>query len=353
MGALPNPECPGLPNVGAFDASKPPDALSLLPDNLIRLACRLAWLHNTNMISNFGPHLEIALRHAASSTVVTPIPRVELHVGYGESVETPCLYRSVVCFLLQGRKRVAVHADLLSYDSSHYLVSALDLPLAGQLSNADRRHPYVALMLLLDPALLAELATTMSPVYEDNTKTGRISINPMTVEIQDILLRLLSLLDKPADIPFLAPMVERELLYRILQGPQGRLLRQIAQPEGQLARIRRAVAWIQKNRDRQMRINALCEASGMSRASLHRHFLAMTGFSPLQYQKQLRLQEARRLLLAGEHSPSGVAFAVGYESVSQFSREYLRQFGAPPAKDVRSVRRQVELMSVPKLNSAT
>ncbi len=170
----------------------------------------------------------------------------------------------------------------------------------------------------------------------------------MTVEVQDILLRLLSLLDKPADIPFLAPLVERELLYRLLQGPQGRLLRQIAQPEGQLARIRRAVAWIQKNRDRQMRINALCEASGMSRASLHRHFSAITGFSPLQYQKQLRLQEARRLLLAGEHSASGVAFAVGYESASQFNREYLRQFGAPPAKDVRSVRRQVELGSVPK-----
>src|SRR5260221_12271030 len=137
-GALPNPECRSLPNVCALDASKPPDALSLLPDNLIRLACGLAWLHNTDMTSNFGPHLEIALRHAASSRVVTPIPRVELHVVSAESVETPCLYRSVVCFLLQGSKRVAVHANLLSYDSSHYLVSAMDLPLAGQLINVGR-----------------------------------------------------------------------------------------------------------------------------------------------------------------------------------------------------------------------
>lgn len=295
------------------------------------------------MSEDFGPHLDIALRHAAPGVVLTPIPRVELRLGHTQAADVPCLYRSMVCFILRGSKRVAIHDSVLNYDSAHYLVSALDLPLMGQVFDDDQRQPYVALSLVLDPALLADLAATMPPAREADFKEIGISINPVTAPLRDSLLRLLSLLDTPEDIPVLAPMVERELLYRLLQGPQGRLLRQIAQPEGPLARVRKAVTWIRDNHDKQMHIEALCEASGMSRASLHRHFLAVTGFSPLQYQKQLRLQEARRLLLSGEHSASGVAFAVGYESASQFSREYLRQFGAPPARDVRQMRRQIEV----------
>jgi AraC-like DNA-binding protein len=177
----------------------------------------------------------------------------------------------------------------------------------------------------------------MSQVRDAEPQGIGIAINPMTAPLRDTLLRLLTLLDTPADIPVLAPMAERELLYRLLQGPQGRLLRQIAQPEGTLGRIRRAAGWIRDNRNTRLRIEALCEATGMSRASMHRHFQALTGLSPLQYQKQLRLQEARQLLLAGD-SASEVAFAIGYESASQFSREYLRQFGAPPARDVRQIR---------------
>ena len=195
--------------------------------------------------------------------------------------------------------------------------------------------------LTLDPALLADIASTMPQGRDGDPHGIGMSINPMTAELRAPLLRLLSLLDTPADIPVLAPMAERELLYRLLQGPQGRLLRQIARPEGALARIRRAVEWIRDNPNTRLRIEALCDASGMSRASLHRHFLAMTGLSPLQYQKQLRLQEARQLLLAGDRSATDVAFAVGYESASQFNREYNRQFGAPPARDVRQIREAI------------
>jgi len=136
-------------------------------------------------------------------------------------------------------------------------------------------------------------------------------------------------------------MVERELLYRLLQSPQGRLLRQIAQPEGTLGRIQRAVGWIKDNQNTHLHIKTLCDVSGMSRASLHRHFIAITGFSPLQYHKQLRLQEARLLLLAGDRNVSDVAYAVGYESASQFSREYVRQFGAPPTRDVRQLKEAI------------
>ncbi|AZC59389.1 Transcriptional regulator, AraC family [Pseudomonas chlororaphis subsp. piscium] len=247
----------------------------------------------------------------------------------------------MICFILQGSKRVALNDDLLSYDSEQYFISALDLPLIGQILDAEGGQPYVAVSLVLDPAILAELAASMPPVRESEQKGIGIAINPMTAALRDTLLRLLSLLDTPADIPVLGPMVERELLYRLLQGPQGRLLRQIAQPDGALGSIRRAVACIRDNYNIRLPIEALCDASGMSRASLHRHFLSMTGLSPIQYQKQLRLQEARQLLLAGEHRASEVAFVVGYESASQFSREYLRQFGASPARDVREIRQAI------------
>ncbi|HAT1618781.1 TPA: AraC family transcriptional regulator [Raoultella planticola] len=293
------------------------------------------------MKSSLAPHLDIALRHAPPGLTATRIPRVDICVGQGSTDKAPCLYRSMICFILQGAKRVAINDNLLSYDSEHYLISALELPLIGQIFDDEGGQPYVAVSLVLEPAILAELAAAMPPVREREQQGVGIMINPMTAPIGDTLLRLLSLLDTPDDIPVLGPMLERELLYRLLQGPQGRLLRQIAQPEGALSRIRLAVAWIRDNYNRRLRIEALCEVSGMSRASLHRHFLSMTGLSPVQYQKQLRLQEARQLLLAGEHRASDVAFAVGYESASQFSREYLRQFGAPPARNVREIRQAI------------
>ncbi len=293
------------------------------------------------MTDHLQPHLNLALRHARSGVTVTSIPRLEIGVGQATSGTSPCLYRSMICFILQGSKDVAIHDNLMCYDSEQYLVSALDLPLSGQIYDADNGRPYVSVSLVLDPALLAQVAAEMPPVREADVPGSGIAINPMTPALRDTLLRLLTLLDTPSDIPVLAPMAERELLYRLLQGPQGRLLRHIARPEGALGRIRRAVEWIRDHHNTRLRIEALCDASGMSRASLHRHFVALTGLSPVQYQKQLRLQEARQLLLAGDHSASDVAFAVGYESASQFSREYLRQFGAPPVRDVRQIRQSI------------
>jgi len=293
------------------------------------------------MTEHLQPHLAIALRHGQRGTYPTTIPRLGIGVGQATEGTSPCLYRSMICFILQGSKDVAIHNDLLRYDSAQYLVSALDLPLSGQIHDAVDGRPYVAVSLVLDPALLADVASTM-PVMRDADTPGRgIVINWMTPPLRETLLRLMTLLDTPDDIPTLAPLVERELLYRLLQGPQGLLLRHIARPEGALGRIRRAVEWIRDHHNTRLRIEALCDASGMSRASLHRHFVALTGLSPIQYQKQLRLQEARQLLLAGDNSASDVAFTVGYESASQFSREYLRQFGAPPVRDVRQIRQSI------------
>ncbi len=272
---------------------------------------------------------------------VTPIPRLEIGVGQATSGTSPCLYRSMICFILQGSKEVTIHDNLLRYGAGQYLISALDLPLSGQIYDAGHGRPYVAVSLVLDPAQLAQIASTMPPVRDPDAPGSGIAINPLTPQLRDTLLRLLALLDTPGDIPVLAPIAERELLYRLLQGPQGRLLRHIARPEGALGRIRRAVEWIREHHNTRLQIKDLCDVSGMSRASLHRHFVALTGLSPIQYQKQIRLQEARTLLLAGNHSAADVAFAVGYESASQFSREYLRQFGAPPVRDLQRLRQSI------------
>ncbi|MCS3433525.1 AraC family transcriptional regulator [Klebsiella sp. BIGb0407] len=295
------------------------------------------------MNNSLAPHLNIALRHSAAGLTITRIPRVDFCVGQASTDKAPCLYRSMICFILQGSKQVVINDKLLNYNSEQYLISALDLPLSGQIFDAEGGQPYVALSLVLDPTILAELAMSMPVVRESEQQGPGIMINPMTPSLRDTLLRLMLLLDTPEDIPILGPMFERELLYRLLQGPQGRLLRQIAQPDGALSRIRRAVGWIRDNYRTRLRIEALCEVSGMSRASLHRHFLSMTGLSPVQYQKQLRLQEAHQLLLAGKHRASDVAFVVGYESASQFSREYLRQFGTPPARNIREIRQAMTL----------
>ncbi len=152
------------------------------------------------------------------------------------------------------------------------------------------------------------------------------------------MVRLIRLLDQPADIPILAPLAERELLYRLLQGPQGPVLRQIALRDSHLSRIGRAIDWIRLHYDKSCRIEELAEIAGMSPSTFHRHFKAATAMSPLQYQKQVRLQEARHLLLVQSISAGGAAFAVGYESPSQFSREYTRQFGLPPARDAARLR---------------
>ncbi|MCP2158491.1 UNVERIFIED_ORG: AraC-like DNA-binding protein [Rhizobium sp. SLBN-170] len=298
------------------------------------------------MTHDLAQHLDIVMRHAATGMTQTPLPRLDIFVGQGSTGTAPCLCRSMICFILQGSKRVAINDTVLSYDRAQYFISALDLPLIGEILDVGEGCPYVAVSLVLDPALLAEIAATMPTVRENDQKGMGVAVNPMTAPLRDTLLRLLSLLDSPADIPVLGQMIERELLYRLLQGPQGQLLRRIARPEGALERVRRAVTWIRDHPDTHLRIDALCDVSGMSRASLHRHFQAITGFSPLQYQKHLRLQEARQLLLAGAHSASDAAFAVGYESPSQFSREYLRQFGAPPVRHVQEIRRAIERTTV-------
>ena len=215
------------------------------------------------------------------------------------------------------------------------LLSA-DLPVTAQVIEATPRVPYLAISLLLDPAELAGLVMDSAPAPAP-PQSG-LAIGRLTADLQDPLLRLLRLLDTPRDIRVLAPLAERELLYRLLQGPHGPRLRQLAAAGSRLAQVRRAIEWIRADIARPLRVDALAAHAGMSAASFHRHFKAVTGLSPLQYQKQIRLQEARRRLLAAPGDVTSVALGVGYESTSQFTREYSRLFGLPPAKDAARLR---------------
>ncbi|MFI8617251.1 AraC family transcriptional regulator N-terminal domain-containing protein [Acidovorax sp. NPDC077693] len=287
------------------------------------------------METHLSTQLETVLHNIQPGTLKSRIPRIELHVDQGQESESPCQYRAMACFVLQGSKRVSLGDKVLRYEAGHYLISALDLPLMGQVYSDARQRPYVALTLVLDPALLNELILSMPDSRGSESSEPGLSTAPMTRELEDLMARALVLMGRPEDIPILAPMVERELLYRLLSGPQATLLRQIASAKGPLPKVRKAIGWIGQNFNRPIKIDDVGAACGMSRASLNRSFREITGLSPLQYQKQLRLLEARRLLIGGEHSVSGAAFAVGYESSSQFSRDYLRHFEVSPSQDLR------------------
>jgi AraC-like DNA-binding protein len=278
---------------------------------------------------------DLVRRHCVGEAASTPIPRVEIRTGSARTPALPAIYPTMVCFVLQGAKRVAFAGRSLVYRGESYMLLSADLPVTGQVIEATPRAPYLAVSLLLDPAAVASLVLDATP---STASRAGLRIGRLTPDLQEPLLRLLRLLDAPGDIRVLAPLAERELLYRLLQGPHGGLLRQLAVADSRLSQVRRAIEWIRGDVARPLRVEALAGQVGMSAASFHRHFKAVTGLSPLQYQKQIRLQEARRRLLAAPGDVTSVALGVGYESTSQFTREYGRLFGLPPARDAARVR---------------
>ncbi len=256
------------------------------------------------------------------------------------SVPTPPthgLYEPMLCFVLQGAKRVIVGERVIEYRAGHFLVASVDLPVIGEVVEASAAEPYRVIALSLDPAAIAALLLDLPAVGEEQPRAG-IGVSVMSAALLDPLLRLARLLDAPDDVPVMASMLEREILYRLLQGPQGAILRQVARSDSRLSRVRRAIDWIRLHYVEPLRIDHLSDLAAMSGSSFHRHFKAVTAMSPLAYQKQIRLHEARRRLLVAQAEAAHVAYAVGYESPSQFSREYTRLFGLPPMKDAARLR---------------
>lgn len=277
----------------------------------------------------------LAARYAEGRRTETLLPRVAINMGREMTGPLPGLFEPMHCLVLQGAKQVMIGNRVLRYDSVSYFIASLELPASGCIVEASPERPYIALSLALDRENLAALLPDV-PARREVPAEG-FAVSRVTPQLLDPWLRLLGLLDTPQDIPVLAPLFEREILYRLLQGPQGGALRQILSADSRLSRVQQAIAWIRTHYNQPLRIDALAKLAGMSPASFHRHFKAATAMSPLQYQKCLRLQQARRLLITnGDASRAG--YAVGYESASQFSREYARLFGAPPARDMMRLR---------------
>ncbi len=278
-----------------------------------------------------------ALRHTGTLGRVEVAPRVSLFASNVRTMPSVGTYHPMLCLILQGAKQVLIGDRILRYDPASYLVASLELPVSGQIIEASESEPYVCVSLALDCETIASLVTDL-PVAAEGQTTG-FAVSAVTPALLDSWSRMLALLDTPADAAILAPMLEREILYRVLQGPQGGILRQIARADSRLSQVRQAIGWIRTNFDRPLRVEHLADVAGMSPASFHRHFKSATAMSPLQYQKMLRLQEARRLLVVSADA-SRAAYSVGYESASQFSREYSRMFGAPPSRDAERLRGQ-------------
>lgn len=269
----------------------------------------------------------------------TAIPRLKVVRLSQPSEPMHGLHEPALCIIAQGAKQVILGDRIYRYDANHCLVVSLDLPVIGQVIEATPDEPYLCVKLELDPAAIGALMLEAPPLAEPEPSSGPgLTISPMTPALRDAVIRLTGLLETTADIAVLAPLVEREILYRLLTGDQAARLRQIAVAESKLQQVNRAIGWIKRNYRKPFSVEVVAAEARMSPSALHQHFKAVTAMSPLQYQKQLRLQEARRLILAKAHDAASAGFQVGYESPSQFSREYSRLFGAPPLRDVARLR---------------
>jgi AraC-like DNA-binding protein len=251
------------------------------------------------------------------------------------------------CVIAQGSKEVLLGAGRYQYDPAHYLLTAVELPVVSQILEASQEQPYLSVRLQLDPTLVGSVlveAELPSPRGEGEAKA--IDVSPLDASLLDAMVRLIRLLDSPADARVLAPLVTREIVYRLLVGTQGARLRHIAVLGGDTHRIARAVDLLRKDFNQPLRMERIAQALGMSVSGLHHQFKAVTTMSPLQYQKRLRLQEARRLMLSEHLDAAGAGSRVGYGDAAHFNREYKSLFGLPPMRDVERLRQAASRSSL-------
>lgn len=259
------------------------------------------------------------------------VPSLPLHTA-----QWPCF-----ALVTQGAKRLSLGEEVYHYGVGDCLVVTMDLPVVSCIVEATPAQPMLSLGMAIDGARLQEVLSRVSlPPEALNGHAGRgVAVHKPPLEVLDATLRLVRLLERPQDIAAMAPLIEQEILYRLLTGPHGPTLLRIASANSPANKIAKAIAWLRQHYAQPLRIEALASHVGMSGSSLHHHFSQVTAMTPLQYQKRLRLQEARRLMLVDSLDVGSAAYRVGYQSPSQFSREYSRQFGLPPLRDVEQARR--------------
>ena len=298
------------------------------PDQLEELAVRQ--LELANLIKRKTP---------SDGMHDTLIEGLSLAYTTAPSLPMPTLYRPCLCIIAQGSKEITLGAEQHIYDPLHYLVASVTLPVTGQVIDATPEMPYLSLKLDIDPAMISSLIAEAGPIGLPAPGPNRaLFVDRLDPSMLDAVIRLLRLLDTPRDAAMLAPLALREIFYRLLRSPQGQRLRELVMADSQSHRIARAIEWINLHFDKPLRIEELAREVNLSASTLHHRFKAVTALSPLQYQKQLRLQEARRLMFSEGLEAASASFRVGYESPSQFSREYSRLFGAPPLRDMHRLR---------------
>ncbi len=287
----------------------------------------------TALARKIAAHIQAAGDHA------TDIPGLTL---YRRTAPTPCnaaTYEPSLAVFVQGRKRVTLGGTTYLCDESTFLLTSVDVPIVSQIITASKDVPLLSLLLKLDLAIVREILSLEEFHTPEDSSQGRgIAIGKTTVELLSACSRLMDLLDAPEDIPFLSNTIQHEIVYRLLRGPQGERLRAIATLGNQSQRTAKAIAWLRANYAKPLRVDELAAVARMGMSTLHHHFRALTAMSPLQYQKQLRLVAARERMLVEGIDAASAAFEVGYESPSQFNREYSRFFGQPPMRDIKARR---------------
>src|SRR5271165_2956268 len=282
---------------------------------------------------------KIALYMGSAENRATEIPGLTLHRRTAPTAPCSATYEPGVTVMAQGQKRVDLGRTTFIYGESRYLLTAVDLPIVSQIVEASEDTPCLAMSLKLEMPVVSELLSREEiQMVEVPSESPAMATGEATAEFLSACCRLIELLDAPQDIPFLSGLIQREIIYRILQGPAGARLRAIATLGDQSHRTAKAIAWIKANYAKPLRVEDLALIAGMGLSTLHNHFRALTAMSPLQYQKQLRLQAARGRMLIDGLDAASAAFEVGYESASQFNREYSRLFGQPPMRDIRTLR---------------
>jgi AraC-like DNA-binding protein len=271
---------------------------------------------------------------------ISALPGLTLYRRDSPTEPASMLYEPSVGFVVQGRKRVILGSDAYEYDPAKFVLTTMDLPTISHVLEASSSRPCLSMMLKLDFAMVQAVGgeIDLQGIAATNNAESGMTFGHMTTELLDAFVRLSALADKPQDMAIMAPLMQREITYRLLMGPSGGHLRRIARQDPRRDKILAAIAWLREHYAEAIRIEDLAERAAMGVSTLHHHFNAITHMSPLQYQKHIRLHEARRLLLTEGLDATSAAYRVGYESVTQFSREYRRLLGNPPIRDISLLR---------------
>jgi AraC-like DNA-binding protein len=311
-----------------------------------------AWI---NMSNNFQSEREVQRMQSNREEMVERIKRAVPADGGVQPLEGLYLFHSSVphvhfhtlavpsfCVIAQGSKEIMVGESVYRYDPFHYLISTVELPRFSQVTNASRERPYLSFRLDFTPTLIDSVMIEAGAALPRGDSTARATdVSPLDANLQDAVLRMIRLIDAPAEAPVFMPLIVREIILRLLMGKQSARLRHLSHQNGNKPHIAKAVERLRQDFNQPLRIEDLARELGMSVSGLHHHFKAVTELSPLQFQKQIRLQEARRLMLTESFDAENAAYRVGYHSASQFSRDYKSLFGIPPIRDVQRLRGEI------------